>query len=47
VGDLEYMALFAGQVAGAIDTTPRADARGDEIVSAACATIERLRAVIL
>jgi hypothetical protein len=41
------MALFAGQVAGAIDTTPRAGLRVDEIVSAARATLERLRAAIL
>ena len=47
VGDLECMALFAGQVAGAIDTTPRAGVRVDEIVSAARATLERLRVAIL
>jgi hypothetical protein len=43
VGDLECLALFAGQVAGAIDTTPRADERVDEIVSAARATLDRLQ----
>jgi nitronate monooxygenase len=43
VGDLECLALFAGQVAGAIDTTPRAGGRVDEIVSAAHATLERLQ----
>jgi nitronate monooxygenase len=43
VGDLECLALFAGQVAGAIDTTPPAGVRVDEIVSAARATLERLQ----
>ena len=43
-GDLECLALFAGQVAGAIETIPSAGARVAEIVSAAHATLERLRA---
>jgi nitronate monooxygenase len=43
VGDLECLALFAGQVAGAIDTTPRASVRVNKIVSAARATLGRLQ----
>lgn len=43
MGDLENLALFAGQVVGAIETLPSAGARVGEIVSAARATLERLR----
>jgi nitronate monooxygenase len=42
-GDLESLALFAGQVAGEIETIPSAGARVGEIVSAARATLDRLR----
>lgn len=42
-GNLECMALFAGQVVGAIETIPSAGARVGEIVSSARATLERLR----
>ena len=42
-GDLECLALFAGQVAGAIETIPSAGARVGEIVCVAFATLERLR----
>jgi nitronate monooxygenase len=42
-GNLECLALFAGQVAGAIETIPSAGARVGEIVGAARATLERLR----
>ncbi len=41
-GDLELLALFAGQVAGAIETVPSAAARIEEIVCSARATLERL-----
>ena len=41
-GDLESLALFAGQVAGAIETIPSAGARVGEIVSVARETLERL-----
>ena len=41
-GDLKSLALFAGQVSGAIKTIPSAGARVAEIVSAARATLERL-----
>lgn len=44
-GDLECLALFAGQVAGAIETIPSAGARVGEIVCVALATLERLRRV--
>jgi nitronate monooxygenase len=44
-GKLEWLALFAGQVAGAIETIPSAGARIEEIVSAARATLERLRRI--
>jgi nitronate monooxygenase len=44
-GDLECLALFAGQVAGAIETIPTAGARVGEIVSAARATLGRLQRV--
>jgi nitronate monooxygenase len=44
-GELECLALFAGQIAGAVKTTLRAGARVDEIVSAARATLERLQHV--
>ena len=44
-GDLERLALFAGQVAGAIETIPSAGVRVEEIVNAAHATLERLRRV--
>ena len=42
-GDLESLALFAGQIAGAIETIPSAGARVGEIVSEAHATLDRLR----
>ena len=42
-GDLECLALFAGQVAGEIETIPSAGARVSEIVTAARATLARLR----
>ena len=42
-GELECLALFAGQIAGAIETSPRAGVRVDEIVSAARATLDRLQ----
>ncbi len=42
-GDLECLALFAGQVAGAIETIPSAGVRVAEIVSAARTTLERLQ----
>ena len=45
MGDLECLALFAGQVAGAIETIPSAGARVGEIVCVALATLERLRRV--
>ena len=41
-GDLESLALFAGQVAGEIETIPSAGARVSAIVTAACATLARL-----
>jgi nitronate monooxygenase len=41
-GDLECLALFAGQIAGAIETIPSAGARVAEIVSAARAALKRL-----
>jgi nitronate monooxygenase len=44
-GNLECLALFAGQIAGAIETIPSAGARVGEIVSAARATLERLQRV--
>jgi nitronate monooxygenase len=40
-GDLECLALFAGQVAGEIDTIPSAGARVSQIVTAARATLAR------
>jgi nitronate monooxygenase len=42
-GDLERLALFAGQVAGAIDTVPSAAARIAEIVDGARAALARLQ----
>jgi nitronate monooxygenase len=45
VGNLECLALFAGQIAGAIETIPSAGARVGEIVSAARATLERLQRI--
>jgi nitronate monooxygenase len=42
-GDLEAMALFAGQVAGMIDAVPPAARRVAEIVESACATLERIK----
>lgn len=42
-GDLECLALFAGQIAGGIETIPSAGARVGEIVSEAHATLDRLR----
>jgi nitronate monooxygenase len=42
-GDLECLALFAGQVVGEIETIPSAGARVSAIVTAACATLARLR----
>ena len=44
-GNVECLALFAGQIAGAIETIPSAGARVEEIVSAARATLERLQRV--
>jgi nitronate monooxygenase len=44
-GDLECLALFAGQVAGAIETIPSAGARVAEIVSVARASVKRLRRI--
>jgi nitronate monooxygenase len=44
-GNLECLSLFAGQIAGAIETIPSAGARVGEIVSAARATLERLRRI--
>jgi hypothetical protein len=44
VGDLERLALFAGQVAGQIESIPSAGSRVEEIVSAR-ETIERLRLI--
>ena len=44
-GNLECLALFAGQIAGAIETIPSAGGRVGEIVSAARATLERLQRV--
>lgn len=44
-GNLECLALFAGQVAGEIETIPSASARVGEIVSAALTTLERLQRV--
>jgi nitronate monooxygenase len=41
-GDLESLALFAGQVAGEIETIPSAGERVSAIVTAACATLVRL-----
>jgi nitronate monooxygenase len=41
-GDLERLALFAGQVVGEIETIPSAGARISEMVSAARATLSRL-----
>ena len=41
-GELECLALFAGQVVGEIETIPSAGARVSEIVAAACATLVRL-----
>ena len=41
-GDLECLALFAGQVAGTIKTIPSAGARVEDIVTAARATLKRL-----
>jgi nitronate monooxygenase len=42
-GELECLALFAGQVVGEIETIPSAGERVWEIVSAARATLDRLR----
>jgi nitronate monooxygenase len=44
-GNVACLALFAGQIAGAIETIPSAGARVGEIVSAARATLERLQRV--
>jgi nitronate monooxygenase len=44
-GNLECLALFAGQIAGAIETIPSAGGRVGEIVSSARATLERLQRV--
>ena len=41
-GDLEPLALFAGQVAGAIGTVPSADERLREMLQTARATLERI-----
>jgi nitronate monooxygenase len=42
-GDLDRLALFAGQVAGAIDSVPSAAARIADIVAGAQKTLERLQ----
>jgi nitronate monooxygenase len=42
-GNLECLALFAGQIAGAIETIPNAGTRVAEIVSAARAALKRLQ----
>ncbi len=42
-GDPEPLALFAGQVAGAIESVPSAGGRVEEIVRSARLTLERLR----
>ena len=42
-GDLEFLALFAGQVPGAVETVPNAAARITQIVGSARATLERLQ----
>jgi nitronate monooxygenase len=42
-GELECLALFAGEIAGAIKTSPPAGVRVYEIVSAARATLDRLQ----
>ena len=42
-GELECLSLFAGQVVGEIETIPSAGERVGEIVSAARATLDRLR----
>jgi len=44
-GNLECLALFAGQIAGAIATIPSAGARVGEIVSSARVILERLQRV--
>jgi nitronate monooxygenase len=44
-GELGCLALFAGQVAGAIETSPSTGERVEEIVSAAHVTLERLQRV--
>ena len=44
-GNFECLALFAGQVAGAIETIPSAGARVGEIVSVARATLEKFERV--
>jgi len=44
-GNLECLALFAGQIAGAIETIPSAGGRVGEIVSSARVTLERLQRV--
>jgi nitronate monooxygenase len=41
-GDLECLALFAGQIVGEIETIPSAGARVSQIVTAARATLARL-----
>jgi nitronate monooxygenase len=45
IGELECLPLFAGQVVGEIETISSAGARVGEIVSAARATLDRLRRV--
>lgn len=42
-GDLDALALFAGEVAGTIESVPSAAARIAEIASSARATLERLK----
>src|SRR5690606_28908395 len=42
-GNIEELALFAGQVAGAIDSTPSAAARIDVIMREAEGTLDRMR----
>jgi nitronate monooxygenase len=44
-GNLERLALFAGQVVGEIETIPSSAALMSEIVTVACATLARLRRI--
>lgn len=46
-GDLEKLTLFAGQIAGTIDTSPTAGERITDIVESALATLSLLRGEIV